>query len=371
MAQNITLLGASYSDVPAVTLPKTGGGTASFTDVTDTTAAAADVAAGKYFYTASGVRTLGTSSGGGGTGTITQDQDGYLVLSPDGGGGGGGGIDIPVFTATYDGTGEQLLSFVCNKTFAQVDAYFDNSNNCGAVLITAYPDDEIYNAPLALNYDDWESATPNITCTQVDTAGFPALTFSFLRNGTLTTPEWADVYEEPTFAQNGTFYPTPGKLFSGVTVAVPTPTPTLVTKTITQNGTYNASSDNADGYSSVTVNVGSSNTATMTLVNNSPYTLQGWLVTTNGYQSYYLSSNSSTTITGIACRTYDGDICPVFQLNASTGSGNYQATYQSPNWSSSTMTKYALTASQSLWQNNSLPVPSNNRTFTVTVSIAT
>lgn len=32
MAQNITLLGASYSAVPAVTLPKTGGGTATFVD---------------------------------------------------------------------------------------------------------------------------------------------------------------------------------------------------------------------------------------------------------------------------------------------------------------------------------------------------
>lgn len=67
MAQNITLLGASYSAVPAVTLPKTGGGTATFTDVTDTTAAAADVASGKYFYTAAGARTQGTASGGGGT----------------------------------------------------------------------------------------------------------------------------------------------------------------------------------------------------------------------------------------------------------------------------------------------------------------
>lgn len=71
MAQNITLLGASYSDVPAVTLPKTGGGTATFTDVTDTTAAAADVASGKYFYTAAGVRTSGTASGGGGGGIGT------------------------------------------------------------------------------------------------------------------------------------------------------------------------------------------------------------------------------------------------------------------------------------------------------------
>lgn len=30
MAQNITLMGASYSDVPEVDLPKTGGGTAKF-----------------------------------------------------------------------------------------------------------------------------------------------------------------------------------------------------------------------------------------------------------------------------------------------------------------------------------------------------
>lgn len=66
MAQNISLWGATYSDVPAVTLPKQYGGTATFTDVTDTTAAAGDVASGKYFYTAAGVKTAGTASGGGG-----------------------------------------------------------------------------------------------------------------------------------------------------------------------------------------------------------------------------------------------------------------------------------------------------------------
>lgn len=72
MAQNITLMGASYSAVPAVTLPKTGGGTATFTDVTDTTATASDVATGTYFYTAAGVRTQGTNSGGGGTSKNAQ-----------------------------------------------------------------------------------------------------------------------------------------------------------------------------------------------------------------------------------------------------------------------------------------------------------
>lgn len=80
MAQNITLLGASYSDVPAVDLPKTGGGTARFTDVTDTTATASDVAVGTYFYTAAGVRTEGTSTGGGGVGAIYQDAQGYIVV---------------------------------------------------------------------------------------------------------------------------------------------------------------------------------------------------------------------------------------------------------------------------------------------------
>lgn len=67
MAQNVSLWGATYSNVPALEVPKQGGGTATFTDVTDTTAGASDVASGKYFYTAAGVRTAGTSSGGGGS----------------------------------------------------------------------------------------------------------------------------------------------------------------------------------------------------------------------------------------------------------------------------------------------------------------
>lgn len=68
MAQNISLLGASYSAVPAVTLPKTGGGTARFDDATVTTATASDVAQGKVFLASDGTITTGTASGGGGSG---------------------------------------------------------------------------------------------------------------------------------------------------------------------------------------------------------------------------------------------------------------------------------------------------------------
>lgn len=60
MAQNITLLGASYSDVPAVTLPKTGGGTARFDDCTVVTAFASDVVQGKIIVTSDGAVVQGT-----------------------------------------------------------------------------------------------------------------------------------------------------------------------------------------------------------------------------------------------------------------------------------------------------------------------
>ena len=60
MAQDITLMGASYTDVPGVELPKTGGGTATFYDVSGTTAEAADVKAPKVFVSANGTLTIGT-----------------------------------------------------------------------------------------------------------------------------------------------------------------------------------------------------------------------------------------------------------------------------------------------------------------------
>ena len=71
MAQDITWLGNSYQNVPFVDLPKTGSGTAKFTDVTPTTATDSDVASGKIYFKSDGSQSTGTSSGGGGTGIAT------------------------------------------------------------------------------------------------------------------------------------------------------------------------------------------------------------------------------------------------------------------------------------------------------------
>jgi hypothetical protein len=59
MAQNVVINGVTYSSCPEVDIPKSGGGTAAFFDISDTTATAGDVLSTKYFHTADGTKTQG------------------------------------------------------------------------------------------------------------------------------------------------------------------------------------------------------------------------------------------------------------------------------------------------------------------------
>lgn len=100
----------------------------------------------------------------------------------------------------------------------------------------------------------------------VPTGPTPTGTIQITQNGTYDVTDKASaevnvqggssILVPKTITQNGTYDPASDNAdgYSGVTVNVPGGG-TLIQKTITQNGTYNASSDNADGYSQVTVNV--------------------------------------------------------------------------------------------------------------------
>lgn len=100
-SKNIVAKGTTYNGVESVTFPVSGGGNATFYEVSDTTATASDVLNSKYFYTAAGVKTQGTGTAPSPTlitKNITQngtydaeddDADGYssVTVSVSGGGG--------------------------------------------------------------------------------------------------------------------------------------------------------------------------------------------------------------------------------------------------------------------------------------------
>jgi hypothetical protein len=108
MSQNITLMGASYSAVPAVTLPLTGGGTARFDDCTVVTAAASDVASGKVFVASDGTITTGTAGGGGASNFVHGE---FHTESSAG----SQSVTIP-----YTGSGYPIMAYIVIKGGAYV-----------------------------------------------------------------------------------------------------------------------------------------------------------------------------------------------------------------------------------------------------------
>lgn len=131
MAQNVTIAGASYPDVPSITVPKTGGGTADFTDVSDTTADAVDVADGEVFYSSGGVRSIGTgkyaASPVANGNAITAN--GILYGHVD------GTSTAKVFTAQINGVTayyDGLTIMLYNGVITSASGYTININNLGA-----------------------------------------------------------------------------------------------------------------------------------------------------------------------------------------------------------------------------------------------
>lgn len=173
-------------------------------DLTQDTAIASDVASGKYFHLATGERVAGTASGGGGdsyTRTVVVPQQ---TVTPN-------SDRTATFTSTeYFADGEYYV-VTCDGTEYVVTAEMLWSNNVvlGDAQVVWATSDVLY--PFAL------------------------ITDGSAREGYFTSTSQHTIKVERLEFVDGPL--------------------NLIAKSVTANGTYTASSDNADGYYSVTVNV--------------------------------------------------------------------------------------------------------------------
>lgn len=180
MSQNISLWGASYSNVPSVTLPKTGGGTASFTDVTDTTATASDVASGKYFYTAAGAKVQGSIA----TKTASDlSANGKTVTVPAGYYASQATKDVATGTA---GTPTATKGTVSNHSVSvtpsvtNTSGYITGSTKTGtAVTVSA---SELVSGNKAITSNGTNIDVANYSTCSVSVAGTPNVTRTYFNN---------------------------------------------------------------------------------------------------------------------------------------------------------------------------------------------
>ena len=171
-------------------------------DISDTTAVAADVASGKYFYLATGEKVVGTASGG-------------------------GGYDIPTFTITFDSSYSTVLSVTCDKTYANCLSIFNSGNNTAMSLITAQgTSDEFYGGVTVT-----ATGTGVITYTGYNVA-HPAFDIVYNSNGTMSYVEPSAFVDTLNVTVNGTYYADGDKDWTEVNVNVSGGTPSATQHTI-------------------------------------------------------------------------------------------------------------------------------------------
>lgn len=178
-SKSIVAKGTTYNGVESVTFPVSGGGNATFYEVSDTTAGASDVASGKYFYTSSGVKTEGTASGGSATlitknitanGTYnasSDNADGYSSVTVSVSGGGGLVYETGTWTPSED-VATYVISFANTHTeppffYIVSDATGSYSNATNTGYATWFVDwhhlfgEAIYETASSLKYSEYRS----------------------------------------------------------------------------------------------------------------------------------------------------------------------------------------------------------------------
>lgn len=317
MAQDVTYYG-SWTQVPYVDLPKTGGGDAVFTDVSDTTAIAADVNSTKYFYTANGTRVKGTSAGG----TALQEKtvtpsDSQIIVTPDTNYDGLSQVTINAISPSYVGSGinrNTAADLTVSGSSVNVPAgYYASATNKSVTIATqATPTISISVGGLITSTVTQEAGyvangttsssfqlptQPGTTITPTTSAQTIATSGKYT-TGTITVAAIPTEYIIPigtiTISSNGTGIDI--AQYASANVNVNAPTINLENKTITPSETKQTitAGSGYDGLGTVTVNaitasyVGSG----VTRRSSSDMTMSGATVTAPA--GYYASAGTKT-----------------------------------------------------------------------------
>lgn len=248
-------------------------------DISDTTAAAADVAQGKYFYDASGAKVQGTATGGGGSGGViiedTTDTAGGVVRTIT-------AVEISgTKQITANGTGIDVTSY------ESVDVAVPSSAPNLQAKTNITPSTSSQTITADSGYDGLSSV--QINAMPSGTAGTPTATKGTVSNHSITvTPS----------VTNTTGYIT-GSTKTGTAVTVTASELVSGSETKTANGTYDVTN-----LASLVVNVSGSSGKNVQVAHGTKriaataYTDVGYEITvakTGTYNAYWAGWRSSTS----------------------------------------------------------------------------